>query len=200
MELDVTGRKLVTGGTDGSVQLWNFSSGQRLKHVSTAIAPSTEVSGVVHVYLAKVSYYVSVGWSRDIWMWPDQRHVEKHHVRKLQGHSEDILCVAFCPPNLVCSGAYDGTILVHNCESCAVHRRVQILSEPSEADDAEESSTLNPEALLRSVAIECMPSSPMALPEMSTSTSLAPREKRDATDLAPSARSLLGGGAASWGR
>mmetsp|Transcript_74263 Transcript_74263/g.147571 ORF Transcript_74263/g.147571 Transcript_74263/m.147571 type:complete len:261 (-) Transcript_74263:547-1329(-) len=43
--------------------------------------------------------------------------------------------------------------------------------------------------LASSVEIACKPSSPMAFPEMSTSTKRDPRERREATDRAPSALS-----------
>ena len=43
MALDATGRKLLTGNVDGAVSLWNFSSGEKLKTASTALAPQLEV-------------------------------------------------------------------------------------------------------------------------------------------------------------
>ena len=123
MELDHTGRKLITGGVDGRVILWNFSSGEPLKTVSTEAAPTTEVASLAHVQLAKLSYYVAVGWSRDVWMWPNDANT---NPRRLPGHTDDVLSVAFCPPNLLITGAYNGVILVHNCDSLALQRRVQV--------------------------------------------------------------------------
>ena len=120
MELDCTGRKLLTGGANGEVTLWNFSNGEKLKTISHDEAPEMEVTGLVHVQVPKLSYYISVGWSREVWLWPD-RLIEMEHAepRHLGGHSEDILCVTFCPPNLIISGAYDGALIVHNIESGA---------------------------------------------------------------------------------
>ena len=41
-------------------------------------------------------------------------------TRRLHGHEEDILCVAFCPPTLLATGSYDGVILVWNLQSGAL--------------------------------------------------------------------------------
>ena len=135
MALDSSGRKLLTGAVDGTVTLWNFSSGQRLKVISTPEMHALEVSGLAHVQLAKLAYFVSVGWQSDgvadVWMWPDREKSESmNQPRRLPGHTDDILSVAFCLPNYLCTGAYDGAVLVHNCESAALHRRVQISTPP----------------------------------------------------------------------
>jgi WD40 repeat protein len=135
MALDSSGRKLLTGAVDGTVTLWNFSSGQRLKVVTTPKMHALEVSGLAHVQLAKLAYFVSVGWQSngvaDVWMWPDREKSESmNQPRRLPGHTDDILSVAFCLPNYLCTGAYDGVVLVHNCESAALHRRVQISTPP----------------------------------------------------------------------
>jgi WD40 repeat protein/Ca2+-binding EF-hand superfamily protein len=121
MTLDDSGRKLITGGANGAITMWNFSSGEKLRTISTDEAPRTEVTALLHVHMVKLCYHVSVGWHHDVWMWPDR---DKAHPRRLGGHSDDILCVAYVPPNLLVSGAYDGTLIVHNIESGAVSRRV----------------------------------------------------------------------------
>lgn len=40
------------------------------------------------------------------------------------GHKDDVLCVAFCPPNLVASSSYDGEILIWNLISGHVCSRL----------------------------------------------------------------------------
>lgn len=127
MQLDSSGRKLIIGDANGDVSLWNFSSGEKLRMVSSdeASRQQVEVSALLHIVLPKVNYFVSVGWNRDVWMWPDRREdCGQAHPRRLVGHVEDILCVAYCPPNLLCSGAYDGSIIVHSIESGKIHKRI----------------------------------------------------------------------------
>ena len=152
MHLDTSGRKLMTGGADGDVRLWNYSSGEELKQISSYEAPKVEVTALLHIHLPKVSYFVSVGWGRDVWMWPDRREERgQAHPRRLVGHTEDILCVAFCPPNLLFSGAYDGTLISHSIESGAINKRVP----PKRRDDAAIESG-DPVAFAHSLAIETM--------------------------------------------
>ena len=127
--LDNTGRKLIIGDAKGYVSLWNYSSGEKLKTVTTEdnTRRKVEVSALYHIVLPKVNYFVSVGWNRDVWMWPDRKdHGARGQAkaRKLVGHVEDITCVTFCPPNFVCTGAYDGTVIMHCIESGKVQKRV----------------------------------------------------------------------------
>ena len=69
-------------------------------------------------------------------MWPDRdRFRSGTKPRRLHGHTDDILSVAFCPPNLICTGAYNGVLLVHNCESGAIQKRIQI-TRPTHTDTA----------------------------------------------------------------
>ena len=54
-----------------------------------------QVSGLAHVRLAKLSYFVAVGWSRTVWMWPDrERGSGTRKPRRFAGHAEDILSVS----------------------------------------------------------------------------------------------------------
>ena len=143
MQLDETGRKLLTGGSNSEVTLWNFSSGEKLRSISNYDVLEGEITALVNVEMPRLSYFFAVGWSRDVWMWPDR---PKAHGRRLAGHTEDILSIAYCPPNLICTGAYDGTILVHNVESSAVIRRVPP-RKPEDDDDEEVDDFLTSRAI-----------------------------------------------------
>ncbi|KAL1504561.1 hypothetical protein AB1Y20_008347 [Prymnesium parvum] len=172
MEFDSSGRRLITGSGDGSVRLWNYSSGELLRTISfdaewadnehataqekmrlsmprqpaspspsgSASSPpktqpsvmfgtrasvqrperlasegAAEVEAVKHISQGAVNFYVSVGWSHKVMLWPD---ADTHHpARRLNGHTDDVLSVAFSPPTLLCTGAYDGTILAWNVVS-----------------------------------------------------------------------------------
>ena len=150
MQLDSTGRKLLCGGADGEVSIWNFSSGEKLRVISEGESPEAEITGVLHVPHNNVSYFVSVGWNRDVFVWLDRKMDSIHYARprRLAGHTEDIMCVAFCPPNLLCTGSYDGSIIVHNIEYGTLTRRVP----PPTRNEAE----LDAVDFVRSVGVETL--------------------------------------------
>jgi len=56
---------LVTGGSDGGVRLWNFSSGELLHMVShappsDAMDPTLDVTALLHVEVISLSLYLSI--------------------------------------------------------------------------------------------------------------------------------------------
>lgn len=55
MKLDRTGRKLITGGADGEMNLWNFSSGEKLKTISSCESSQVEISAVLHIQLVSAA-------------------------------------------------------------------------------------------------------------------------------------------------
>ena len=154
MAFDSSGRRLVTGSADGHVRLWNFSSGELLRRISFNPTPfnppqhvlptneatpaelpdspgraitKSEVAALMHIRSGPYSYYISVGWNRAVCLWPD---VDKDPqsgltLRKLHGHTDDILSVAFCAPTTLCTGSYDGTIIVWNLVSGALKCRLR---------------------------------------------------------------------------
>lgn len=93
-------------------------------------------------------------------MWPDRLNERGQvHPRRLTGHTEDILSVALCPPNLLCTGSYDGTLISHNIESGAINRRVQLSrvdASDSSTLDASDTSVTTSVKVGRSVAIETL--------------------------------------------
>ena len=96
-----------------------------------------ELTGVLHINQGAFQYFASVGWSRELVLHPDPLKVSKQPgssttasgrallvPRRLTGHKEDILCMAFCPPNLLATGSYDGTILVWNLQSATLKSKL----------------------------------------------------------------------------
>jgi WD40 repeat protein len=75
--------------------------------------------------MADVQYIVVTGWNRKVTAFrdfPDQYHVYPTTVLPLRGqedvwHKDDILTMAFCPPNTIATGSYDGIIIVTNIQS-----------------------------------------------------------------------------------
>ena len=135
----------------------------------------------MHIQQGPYAYYVSVGWGCSVCLWPDPDRGDgasaaSRVVRKLEGHTDDVLSVsrvgvelydsslhsfyrlassfshtlfapshhalasllrciyqvAFCPPTTLCTGSYDGTIIVWNLVSGALKYR---LHHPSKKGD-----------------------------------------------------------------
>uniref|UniRef100_A0A3P8SMW7 Uncharacterized protein n=1 Tax=Amphiprion percula TaxID=161767 RepID=A0A3P8SMW7_AMPPE len=98
MTFDLKGRRLITGGTDGCLKIWNFNNGQCLKTLKKGDIPE-----------------------------------DSHHVQKPQpswqddlknGHKDDILCIAQCPPSLLATSSYNGEIIVWNVISGRIQCRL----------------------------------------------------------------------------
>ncbi|CDQ97542.1 unnamed protein product, partial [Oncorhynchus mykiss] len=124
MTFDPKGRRLVTGGRDGILKIWNFNNGQCLK-ILKKDGESNEVCDCTYLTVHRNTYVMSVGWDRRINVYSDSPD-EPHHIQKPQpswqddlrrGHIEDILCVAQCPPSLLATSSYDGEVIVWNLVS-----------------------------------------------------------------------------------
>uniref|UniRef100_A0A3B4WTK8 WD repeat-containing protein 49-like n=1 Tax=Seriola lalandi dorsalis TaxID=1841481 RepID=A0A3B4WTK8_SERLL len=127
MAFDLRGR-LITGGRDGCLKIWNFNNGQCLKTLKRG-----ECHEVCDCIFLKVhrNYVMSVGRDRKIDIYTDIPE-DLHHVQRPKpswqddlknGHNEDILCVAQCPPTLLATGSYDGEIIVWNVVSGRIQCR-----------------------------------------------------------------------------
>ncbi|XP_070685447.1 cilia- and flagella-associated protein 337 [Pempheris klunzingeri] len=135
MTFDPKGRRLITGGRDGCMKIWNFNNGQCLKTLkkvsekSLSIFPVDgechEVCDCIFLKVHRNFYVMSVGRDRKIDIYSDIPE-DLHHVQRPKpswqddqknGHKEDILCVAHCPPSLLATSSYDGEIIVWNVVS-----------------------------------------------------------------------------------
>ncbi|XP_051253152.1 WD repeat-containing protein on Y chromosome isoform X2 [Dicentrarchus labrax] len=130
MTFDPKGRRLITGGRDGCLKIWNFNNGQCLKTLQKD-GESREVFDCIFLKVHRNFYVMSVGRDRKIDIYSDIPE-DHHHVQRPQpswqddltnGHKEDILCVAQCPPSLVATGSYDGEIIVWNVVSGCIQCR-----------------------------------------------------------------------------
>ena len=113
MSFDEAGRRLITGANDGSVRIWNFSNGQCLQELETGCAQ--EISSIVFVVEAQSKYVIAGGWDRKVLAWRDGE--DETPTRIMVGHKEDILSLAYSPPNVLASSCYDGRMIVWNLDS-----------------------------------------------------------------------------------
>ena len=64
MAFDEAGRRLITGGNDGTVRVWNFSNGQLLKELRNE--GSSEVSSIQFIVEGQNKLIVAGGWNRKV--------------------------------------------------------------------------------------------------------------------------------------
>ena len=136
---DHSGRRLLVGRQDGKVRVYNFSSGVCLAECmpppgrgSGIGAHACEISAVIGVRDGNLSYIVACGWSREVWIWPDQREGLSYRIEcaaVLKGHMGDVTCIGHCRPGLLASGSYDGTIRMWNLAS-GTSRGAKLVHEP----------------------------------------------------------------------
>ncbi|XP_029922283.1 WD repeat-containing protein on Y chromosome [Myripristis murdjan] len=124
MTFDPKGRRLITGGQDGCLKIWNFNNGRCLKTLKRD-AECRKVCDCTYLKVHRNPYVVSVGWDRKIDIYSDTPE-DPHHVQRLQAawqddlrkdHKDDMLCIAQCPPSLLATGSHDGEIIVWNVVS-----------------------------------------------------------------------------------
>ncbi|KAM3874718.1 cilia- and flagella-associated protein 337 [Diretmus argenteus] len=132
LTFDPEGRRLITGGRDGCLKIWNFNNGQCLK-ILKRDGECHEVCDCAYLRVHRNVCVMSVGWDRKIDIYSDPPE-DGAHVQRPQpswpddlrnGHKDDILCIAQCPPSLLATSSYDGEILVWNVASGHILCHVQ---------------------------------------------------------------------------
>nr|XP_025044795.1 WD repeat-containing protein 64-like [Pelodiscus sinensis] len=146
MALDTSGKRLITGGRDGSLKTWDCSTMRSIHTLKQAATSSDEVTACTYADIYSNRYIISVGWNRKINIFPDL-HSETSEGpcpqmdwidRAENGHKDDVLCVSFCPPNLVASSSYDGEILIWNLISGHVCSHLNAISSAVMEDGTED--------------------------------------------------------------
>uniref|UniRef100_A0A3P9P7S5 WD40 repeat domain 95 n=1 Tax=Poecilia reticulata TaxID=8081 RepID=A0A3P9P7S5_POERE len=124
MALDIKGR-LITGGSNGYIKVWNFNSGHCIKTLKKGKCHQVCDCTFIKV---KGNYVVAVGRDRRIDIYSELYHVQrpqpswKDDLQK-NGHTEDILCVVQCPPSLLATGSYNGEIIVWNADTGSINQQ-----------------------------------------------------------------------------
>ncbi|XP_033866082.3 WD repeat-containing protein 64-like [Acipenser ruthenus] len=141
MTFDMSGRRLVTGGRDGCLKIWNYNNGHCLRTLKKE-GKSNEVCDCIYVAMNRNTYVMAVGWDRKIDIYFDSIDAF-HHIQNPQphwqddlrrGHTEDILCVAQCPPTLLATSSYNGEIIVWNMISGHAYCRLYTPTPPECSD------------------------------------------------------------------
>ena len=127
MAFDEAGRRLITGANDGSVRVWNFSNGQCLQQLKND--GQSEVSCITFIVESSNKFVVAGGWNRKVLVWRDETSSSTAPVepdRVMSGHDEDILSIAYSPPNLLATSGYDGRLLIWNMDSAILKFNLSI--------------------------------------------------------------------------
>lgn len=122
MSFDFLGRRLITGGRDGSVRIWNHNNGEMLQELIKE--DNTEVTGICYIPVKENTYIAVTGWDRKVSLFLDSAKSSRlfpTQTWSIQTHSpwhkDDILSMVFCAPNFLVTGSYDGVIIVCNLQS-----------------------------------------------------------------------------------
>ncbi|XP_077064208.1 cilia- and flagella-associated protein 337 isoform X1 [Siphateles boraxobius] len=132
MAFDPSGRRLVTGGRDGCLKMWNFNNGQCVK-IFKRDGKCAEICDCLYLTLHRNQFVISVGWDHRIDIYLDSKEETPYNERPKpswqddvrNGHKVDILCIAQCTPHLLATGSYDGEIIVWNVVSECILSRFQ---------------------------------------------------------------------------
>ncbi|XP_071962420.1 WD repeat-containing protein on Y chromosome-like [Antedon mediterranea] len=110
MTFDPTGRRLVTGGRNGTVKIWNFNNGACLRELE--VYDSFEITGIV----VPRQRIVTAGWNRRVTTYIDSN--EDDYSRQWESkHKEDILSLSYYDPSIIATSSYDGDILIWSLET-----------------------------------------------------------------------------------
>ncbi|XP_048575994.1 WD repeat-containing protein on Y chromosome isoform X3 [Nematostella vectensis] len=116
MHLDQKGSRLMTGDRNGAIRVWNANNGHLLNELEAV--EEQEVTGITA--LPAKHKILTVGWNRKIVIYYDDK--ETFVIRPDVGwkggqvHQDDILASAYCSPNLLATGSFDGDIILWNLD------------------------------------------------------------------------------------
>eukprot|EP00439_Symbiodinium_sp_Y106_P039795 s4865_g4.t2 len=115
MAFDESKRCLYTGGEDGCVKLWNFSSGQQLR--TFTMRKPAEIRSLLWAQEGPNTFVVGLAWDRRIYIWPDshKQQVEPQYVLEDftgHGHTDDVTCLSKLSSvtGLLATGGDDGYV------------------------------------------------------------------------------------------
>ncbi|KAK7482908.1 hypothetical protein BaRGS_00025808, partial [Batillaria attramentaria] len=115
---------LITAGRDGKGKIWNYNNGHCL-HELEPPCNNTEVSTLIYIDMRFSKFIMTAGWSHRLNFYLDSLESVPYQIPRLptwlddtvRGHTGDVLCSDFCPPEAVATGGYDGKLIVWDMES-----------------------------------------------------------------------------------
>ncbi|KAJ3174490.1 hypothetical protein HDU87_007183 [Geranomyces variabilis] len=120
MAFDSGCRRLITGGRDGTIRVWNFHNGQLLQELIKG--DNAEVTSILVYLFLKDQLDSHMCWNRLIQLFPANSDAVKVYptLTMPAAHSDDVLTMAFCPPDLLATASYDGEIVLSNLGGAGV--------------------------------------------------------------------------------
>ncbi|KAJ3296878.1 hypothetical protein HDU79_005460 [Rhizoclosmatium sp. JEL0117] len=121
---DLGYRKLITGARDGTIYIWNFHNGQKIKELVKG--DSCEVTEILQIEMHATKYIIAVGWNRKVAIFLDDPDSDKdfaysiypkHASENPHWHADDIMCLSFAQPNILATASFDGGIILSNVQS-----------------------------------------------------------------------------------
>ncbi|XP_060102791.1 WD repeat-containing protein 64-like [Heteronotia binoei] len=150
MALDASGKRMITGGRDGSLKKWDSCTLNCTHTLKEATSATDEVLACTYADIYSNRYIISVGWGRKINIFPELND-EMPEGSSTQpewtesvgtGHKDDILCVASCPPHFLATSSFDGEVLIWNLVSGHLCSRLSAVSRAA-LEGGKEDLTIN---------------------------------------------------------
>ncbi|XP_048201805.1 WD repeat-containing protein 49 [Perognathus longimembris pacificus] len=113
MALYANETRLLTGGTDGTVKVWDFNG-----HCHHTLNVKQDGAVDISQILVLKKTILVVGWERTITVFRPQNFnqfsIPSEEWKGGSKHHDDVLCAAFLPPQTLATGSYDGEIILWN--------------------------------------------------------------------------------------
>nr|XP_015200280.1 PREDICTED: WD repeat-containing protein 49-like [Lepisosteus oculatus] len=146
MTLDNSGNRFITGGRDGSLRKWDYSTGGCVSIIRQGTDVSDEANRCIQVDIHSNRYIISVGCDKWISIFPDPedgckgvQNIGKQWLgQESFRHHEDIVSVDLWPPNLLATSSCGAEVLVWNLVSGSLFCQLGSLPSPLPSEPSDE--------------------------------------------------------------